>query len=72
MRLKDRASTANSSLPDSGSSGSSRSALLVLPALSRSAAAATLLTGRTIRMYSIRFRMTNSARKTPPSEAMNV
>src|SRR5258706_135798 len=28
--------------------------------------------GRTIRMYSIRFRMMNSAAKTPPSEAMNV
>src|SRR6266852_7588140 len=72
MRLKDRANTPNSSLPDSGSSGTALSALLVLPRLSRSAAADTLLTGRTIRTYSIRFRMTNSARKTPPSEAMNV
>src|SRR2546427_569134 len=48
MRLKDRANTPNSSLPDSGSSGTALSALLVLPMLSRSAAAETLLTGRTL------------------------
>src|SRR5438552_11066618 len=49
MRLKDRANTANSSLPDSGSSGTAFSALLVRPMLSRSAEAETLLTGRTMR-----------------------